>query len=58
MPLAGGKKIADPTMGTIYLGLFTMIFCLWPCGLIAVILGLQVIQIVNNNSRKYKYSSR
>ena len=44
MPLTSEEKI-DPSMKTIYLGLFSMICCLWPCGLIAVILGIQVRQI-------------
>ena len=35
-------KMQAAPLRTIYMGLFATIFCLWPCGLVAVIIGLQV----------------
>ena len=32
----------DPSLNTIYLAVFAMLFCLWPCGLVGLILGIQV----------------
>ncbi|XP_064392388.1 synapse differentiation-inducing gene protein 1-like isoform X2 [Halichondria panicea] len=37
-------KMQDAPLSTIYVGLFATICCIWPCGLVAVIIGLQALQ--------------
>lgn len=35
----------DPDLNTVYLSIFAMLFCCWPCGLIGLIYGIRVSQL-------------
>lgn len=38
-----GKNMPiDPSLSTIYLSVFAMLFCFWPCALVGLIYGIQV----------------
>ncbi len=42
------QRPVDPDMNTIYLSIFTMLFCCWPCGLMGLIYVLQASQLTEH----------
>lgn len=45
-PVLGGVRTmpTDPSLNTVYLSIFAMLFCCWPCGLVGLIYGIQAMQ--------------
>ena len=46
------QQLTDPDMNTVYLSIFTMLFCCWPCGLVGLIYGIQASQTCQQQQLK------
>ena len=40
------SRPTDPSLNTVYMAIFAMLFCCWPCGLVGLIYGIQASDFV------------